>query len=369
MSDESRSWWESELYDRDYDLLVVGGGLTGQSTALFYKRMNPGSRILVVDRGFFPLGASTRNAGFACFGSPTEHIDDRSIEEEAKIIERIGRRISGLRLLRDTLGDGSIDYREEGAYEIFTDHKTFKKAKAQLSLFNEWVKKAAGWEETYTIDTFEGYDAVKIKGEGCLHPGKMMKTLYSKNLDLGIEFRWNCRVNEIRAEEGEILVEKGLVLKASQLMIATNAFTSSLLPDLEITPCRGQVFVSRPISDLKWKGTFHYDKGYYYFRNIGDRLLMGGARNLDKDTEFTSEFGINGKIKDELIRFTNEVLKISDHWEIEQQWSGIMGFSPTKSPYLRSLTDRTVVAAGLSGMGVALGMQLGKEAADKLTGL
>ncbi|HBQ61503.1 MAG TPA: FAD-dependent oxidoreductase, partial [Balneolaceae bacterium] len=62
MIQAERSFWESELYERTYDLIVIGGGLTGQSTAHFFKKKNPKASVMVLDRGFFPIGASTRNA-------------------------------------------------------------------------------------------------------------------------------------------------------------------------------------------------------------------------------------------------------------------------------------------------------------------
>ena len=56
-------------------------------------------------------------------------------------------------------------------------------------------------------------------------------------------------------------------------------------------PARAQVLITKPIKNLQIKGTFHLDKGYYYFRNIDNRILFGGGRNLDFKTEETSEFG------------------------------------------------------------------------------
>jgi glycine/D-amino acid oxidase-like deaminating enzyme len=78
------------------------------------------------------------------------------------------------------------------------------------------------------------------------------------------------------------------------------------------------------------------------------------------------KFGANSKIKDHLMEFANNVLKLPAGWEIDAEWSGIMGFTPTKSPILNAISKDVVVVAGLSGMGVALGMQLGKEAASEL---
>src|SRR5690554_4681516 len=144
------SFWEHELYGRNYDLIVVGAGLTGQSTAYFYKKNNPDAHVLVLDRGFFPLGASTRNAGFACFGSVTEHLADLEIEREDQIIGRIRRRFAGLKLLRKTLGDENIDYREPGAFEIFTDHQKFNEALDHLGMANRWLEEAAGVSKIYS---------------------------------------------------------------------------------------------------------------------------------------------------------------------------------------------------------------------------
>lgn len=360
-----RSFWESELYNREFDLIVIGAGLTGQSIAHFYKKENPQQNVLVLDRGFFPIGASTRNAGFACFGSVTEHMADMKIEEEAKIIDRISRRFNGLKLLRKTLGDENIEYREPGAYEIFTDIELYNKAVEHLNICNGWLEEAAGAQQVYQATEHNGFPAISIKYEGCLHPGKMMRTLYEKNIKLGVEFRWQSQVQKIHETEAEVVLENGIKLKARQLAVATNSFTSKLMSDIEIKPGRGFVFVTEPIQDLKWNGTYHYDAGFYYFRGVGNnQLLLGGARSLDIDVETTIEFGTNEKIKKHLTDFANNVLGLPEGWEIAKEWSGIMGFTPTKSPILKRISDKTIIVAGLSGMGVALGMQLGKEGAD-----
>lgn len=367
MIQAERSYWEGELYDQKYDLIVIGAGLTGQSAAHFYKKNHPEARVLVIDRGFFPIGASTRNAGFACFGSPTEHLADLKIEKESKIIDRIQRRFNGLQLLRATLGDENIEYREPGAYEIFTDEGVYAKAVEQLPVFNRWLHEAAGVKDVYQATTHNGFKAVSIKHEGCLHPGKMMRTLYHKNLELGVEFRWQINVRMIDQEQKNLWLDNGVELHAAKLVVATNSFTSNLMPEVDIKPGRGFVFVTKPIKDLEWNGTYHFDAGYYYFRGVGeDRFLLGGARSLDIDVETTMQFGTNAKIKDHLLEFANNVLKLPKGWEIDREWSGIMGFTPTKSPIMNAVSTDVVLVAGLSGMGVALGMQLGKEAASEL---
>jgi glycine/D-amino acid oxidase-like deaminating enzyme len=141
-----------------------------------------------------------------------------------------------------------------------------------------------------------------------------------------------------------------------------------LLPELPIKPARGYVFVTNELNSLPWKGTFHHDRGYIYFRNIGNRLLIGGARNLAEVQETTDRFGINEKIRNHLIQFSREVLGLGEDWQIEHEWSGIMGFTESKSPILKRLDDHRFVAAGLSGMGVAIGTKIGKMASEMLAG-
>ncbi|MEJ0079559.1 MAG: FAD-dependent oxidoreductase [Puia sp.] len=92
-------------------------------------------------------------------------------------------------------------------------------------------------------------------------------------------------------------------MRAEQVLVCTNAFAKTLLPDLDILPARGQILLTEPIEGLKIKGTFHYDEGFYYFRNLDKRLLLGGARNKFLAEEETFSSGTSEHIQDELERF------------------------------------------------------------------
>ena len=69
------SIWEKLGWIRDPDAVVVGTGIVGMNTALELRSLHPDWHIVMFDRSAFG-GASTRNAGFACFGSPSELVDD-----------------------------------------------------------------------------------------------------------------------------------------------------------------------------------------------------------------------------------------------------------------------------------------------------
>ncbi|MBO6522381.1 MAG: FAD-binding oxidoreductase [Balneolaceae bacterium] len=362
-----QSYWEAELYNQTYDLIVVGAGLTGQSTAHFYKKEYPNTQVLVVDRGVFPIGASTRNAGFACIGTVGEHLADLEIDSEAKLKERIKDRFEGLQLLKSTLGEKAIDYQETGGWELVLDKKIFEKLSRHIHRFNGWMEELIGEKDLYEAGSYNGIPSIYNRCEGMLHPGKMIKRLYQLNRDLGIEYRWNTQISSIEPESGILVIDELLSYEAENLVIATNAFTNQLLPDKSITPGRGYIFVTNELESLEWRGTFHYNKGYVYFRNLGEkRLLIGGGRDIDPKGEETDEFGVNGDVKGFLLYFAEEVLGLPDGWKVEQEWSGIMGFTESKSPVFEKINENCLVVAGLSGMGVALGMQLGKKAASEV---
>lgn len=363
MTKPNRSFWEKELYDQKYDLIVVGAGLTGLSAAYFFREKHPDATILVIDRGLYPIGASTRNAGFACIGSVGELIADLEIETEEIVKQRIQDRYKGLLLLREVLGDQHIDYDACGGWEIFTNSDEFLKLQESVPKLNALMEEMIDEKNVFKIGTYSGNPSFFNRVEGQLHPGKMIKTLYQKCIRSGIEFRWDTNIQEIDTDLNQIRSQRGYQFRSGKLIIATNAFTSKLLPNQKITPGRGYAFVTNELTFMNWKGTFHFNKGYVYFRNIGEqKILLGGGRNIAYDEECTSKFGVNQTIKEYLINFADEVLELEKGWSIEHEWSGIMGFTKSKSYLLENISTNCVLAAGLSGMGVALGMNLGKKA-------
>jgi len=365
-ADYQSSLWEQESFLKTYDLVVVGAGIVGLSTSLFYKRRYPKARIAVLERGFLPKGASTRNAGFACVGSISEHVADMEKDSEENIKKRIARRFNGLELLKKTLGEDNIGYEHTGGYELFTSRKKFEQSVAEIDRFNGWMRELINEEEIYSTDELEGYPVIYNRLEGALHPGRMMQRLAQKVGEMGIEIKWNSTVEHV-TKEGFVDITDGPQLQAGKVLFAANGFVSQLLPDIDIKPARGFVLVTNELDNLPWRGIFHHDRGYIYFRNVGNRLLIGGARNLDVSQEETDQFGTNEKIRSYLIRFVSDVLKLPSGWQIDKEWSGIMGFSPTKTPIIQQLDGHRYLAAGLSGMGIAIGMDVAKKTVNLLS--
>src|SRR5690606_16510690 len=115
------SYWELKSYLTNVDFTVIGSGIVGLNCALQLKQRFPKSNILILEGGIFPQGASTKNAGFACFGSLSEIVDDLNNHSEEEVFNLVKKRFDGLLLLRQTLSDKALEYQQLGGYELFSD--------------------------------------------------------------------------------------------------------------------------------------------------------------------------------------------------------------------------------------------------------
>lgn len=364
------SYWEKK-HLTNYDTLIIGAGLAGLFTALFLKMKNKKERILIVDQGGIPTGASTKNAGFACMGSLTELEDDLQKMSEEEIILLFEKRYKGLHLMRQTLGDDLMDYRERGSYELLRQGDEHI-----LDHLDKWNKLLKGIavgsafeEDRSTHFGFKGIKhMIRNKWEGEIDSGLLIKNLLSLVSQNGVLILSNTRVDSIQRDGNalDVFINGVNHLKGKRVIVCTNGFTSNLLPELQIKPARGQVLITKPINTISFKGTYHMDRGYYYFREIDGRVLFGGGRQLDIQGEETSALGENKRILDDLKeKLTTIILPNTSH-EIEYNWSGIMAFGENKLPISQEVERNLWVLAGFGGMGVALAPLMAKELVDTI---
>ncbi len=362
------SYWEQESFTH-YTHIVAGAGIVGLSVAIELKQRYPDADVLVLERGLLPTGASTRNAGFACMGSVTELLDDLRHMPEEEVVRLFEWRRAGLNLLRKRLGDGQIGYAENGSYELISESET--DALEKLTYLNDLLGSVTGKAPfrmaNEKIDSFgfsNSYTKALIENtcEGELHSGKMMRSLASLASGMGIELKTGADIQGYEETGNHVLVrvadssrESHITLKCAHISICTNAFATQLLPSEDVVPGRGQVLVTHPIAGLKFKGIYHFDKGYYYFREIDGRILIGGGRNLDFATETTTDFGLNGMIQTALEEKLTDIIIPGQPFEVAHRWAGIMAFGASKFPVIKHFSKRIHGVFRMGGMGVALG--------------
>ena len=371
------SYWEKTQL-LHYDLVVLGGGITGIFCALHFRKNNPSASIAILERGLFSSGASTKNAGFACFGSLSELVEDESELGEEKLLSIIKMRLDGLSVLRETVGDHKMDLKWDGGYELFFD-KNPKKLN-QIDYVNSILKPFFS-KDVFTINNKKikkfGFNTdmvshlVQNSFEGQLNTGKLMRVLRTKLNKEDITFFSNTELTdfESKSNKNQLLISlknQKFNLTCNKLAICNNAFANQIIPNFNIVPGRGLIILTKPFSKLNIKGSFHYDRGFYYFRNIENRILFGGGRNLDFKKEETIEFGINKKIKNKLITDLDKFIIPKQKIEIDMEWSGIMAFGESKIPIIKKESNSVAVGIKSSGMGVAIGSYVGKSVADIL---
>lgn len=359
------SIWEKESFYAPQDILIVGGGLMGLWSALELKNAEPSLRITVLERSTTPLGASTRNAGFACFGSPTELLHDASVNGTDSMLSLVEMRYKGIEKIRRHFSDQQIGYEACGGYEcINKNYNGWNGLDNSTAWLNNLLQQITGIKNIFTRSDeqiislgLQHFDAlIENKTEAALHSGKLVQSLLQKVQETGVSVLNGIQVThwESGLVTARNIQEQERILKAERVLFCTNAFTQKLLPDIKVTPGRGQIIVTAPIPNLPLKGTFHFDEGFYYWRHLGNRILIGGARNKDFAAETTLDMEGSDTIHDALVDFLRNHLHPSIPVQVEHHWSGIMGFTEDKQPLLKETAPGVFAAIACNGMGVAL---------------
>jgi len=363
------SYWEIKSWFTNIDFTIIGSGIVGLSTALALKEKYPMATITILEKGVLPQGASTKNAGFACFGSLTEILDDLQHHNEQEVYQLVEKRWNGLHLLRQHLGDKAIDFKQFGAYELFTDHQEFEACFAKKETINQLLKPIFKSDVFSSVDQKFNFSNIINKlvfnqFEGQIDTGKMMVSLTDLALQSGVKILNNITVEDFVDNGNDVEIKTNITtFKTGKLLVTTNGFANQLLKE-DVQPARAQILITKPIENLAIRGTFHLDKGYYYFRNIDNRILLGGGRNLDFKAEETTEFGMTNLVNDKLTALLQNTILPNHKFEIEQRWSGIMGVGFQKKPIIKQISDNVSCGVRLGGMGIAIGFLVGEELAD-----
>ena len=361
------SFWERSIYTDGIDFTIIGAGIVGMSTALHLRKANPSAKIIILERGYLPTGASTKNAGFACFGSPTELKDDLAKMKEHAVWETVAMRLEGLTELFSLVDPKSIQYEACGSWDIIREDEDTLTPDF-LTYLNEKLFEISGETSVYSEDKTKildaGFHGVKTayhnRLEGAIHTGKLIEKLHQSCTNERIHILFGVEVMSFESFDSGVEIHTSMgPLQSAKLMVCTNAFAKDYLDDIQAA--RAQVLVTKPIANLAVKGTFHMESGYYYFRNVGNRILFGGGRNLDFAGETSTEFETTLVIQEKLKLYLHELILPNTPLEIDYSWSGIMAVGSEKKPIIQKTNKNIAFGVRMGGMGVAIGASVGKQ--------
>jgi len=372
------SYWEQDIGWDQADLIIIGGGIVGLNAALETKRLKPEARVIILDRGMYPIGASTRNAGFACFGSVSElqvDVQDIGMDGMAALVEK---RWEGLSALRAMHGDEALDYRSCGGFELFRegDESLYHSALEDMEAINQALHPIFGeavFQPSHSaIDSFgfRGFiGAIHNPFEGSLHPGRMMDSLRAKCQDTGIQILGGAEVEEVSADVShwKLRLKDGQTMRSAQVILANNGWANRFI-QAPVRTVRNQVLVTEPLDQPFPEHVFHMDRGYYYLRSVdgGKRVLIGGGRHRFGEAEAKGELGTTSEVGEHL----QELLigHFLDDFSIAHHWSGILGVGEVREPIIHEVEHGLFAAIRLGGMGVAIGTSVGKDVAAMAAG-
>lgn len=360
------SFWEKDQLIH-FDYAIAGGGILGLFTAHELSIKYPRARIVVFEKSIYGQGASTKNAGFACFGSLTEIASDRKKWGDEKTLEIIEKRWRGILKIQKILGS-DIDYETNGGYELIFQPTDLAIQIEEINSFLYPIFQKNIFSLTNdNLKTFGFGEMVKQllfnPLEGQIHSGKLVLALHKLLQRHGVSFFSNSEITDYQTGDSVYFaINHEQEFSTDKLIFCTNAFVPSQMN--KVVPARGQVLITEPLEHLKFKGCFHFDEGYYYFRNVGNRILFGGGRQIDIEGETTAKLELNNKIQNDLESKLFQIISPEYRPNIEMRWSGIMAISETKLPVISHIDENVFYAMNCNGMGVSLSPITAKEIVD-----
>ncbi len=359
------SYWDYDaIFPERLDYCIVGAGFTGIGMAMGLREKLPDAHILIIEQ--LPMGtaASTKNAGFLCFGSPSEVLDAMTTIGEKDAMSDIRKRWEGAAFLKHICKKLHIPIGMHGAYEIIDNEEIRRSVLQALPAINRLLADISPelvWESRHVTWT-DCREVLFCQAEGQIHPGMLWNALKKHLRKLNIEIVQNCTLSDYQQNGNcvEMTINDAFHTDTRKLILTTNAFQENLD---DVRPARNIVTLYK--ADIDMKSNIHYDKGYVYMRALDGYFLVGGGRNIDAETEAHAEFGSNEKILHYLRGCKEKLLNFELPDKPVWQWSGIITSGKDGNPLIEKLDKNILYTGRYGGMGVARalhhGYSTGKE--------
>lgn len=353
---------------RTADVAVIGGGLVGVCTALALAEA--GRRPVVIEAERLAARASGRNGGLLipCAPESFTELTARWGRDRALAIQR-AYDAGGRQLVRwIDEHDLECQWRPEGALRAAASTPEAATMAAEtIELVMAGLE--AAWVELPDLEPWLPGLPDRTNGSsplagaqvlahgGAFHSGLLVTGLAKRALDLGaalVEEEPVVAVEEDR-DGATVRTRRGQV-SADAIVIATNVELATLLPELgaRVTPVRGQVMATEPLSPGLMRGAWSVNEGYEYAQQLSDgTVVAGGMRWTAPDREVgINEAAVNPQIQERIDEWLASLL--SRDVPVARRWAGIMAFTDDRLPFVGRVpeTERFLVAAAFNGHGV-----------------
>ncbi len=356
--------------DINCDIVIVGGGYIGLSTAYWISEFQPDLKIVVLDRSHVGAGASGRNAGFLTMGSATFYktLTKEWGVEKAKALHQFAQ--ESISLVHSNILQSSPEIKFEKTTSLTLFHSMDQKAKWDDENFDPAAFNFVWKSEEELAPTLRGKFAGAWENgpEYKINPIQLLTSLRTK-----LEAR---KIQVIEGLSAFELTSDGVstelnTIRCKQVVLAVNGYFPQFHPVFKdlIKPYRAQMMAVELEDDID-SSSLHYDspERVYWRRSQDKILLIGGKRLLDEANETGDFEKISPVIQAGLEAYLRDQLKI--RFKVIHRWSGTMGFTAHELPLLTRAQAplETFVIGGFSGHGMGFGFRSAQEMAKLVTG-
>lgn len=352
------------------DLVIVGGGYVGLSTAYWISEFRPDLKIVVLERSHVGAGASGRNAGFLTKGSATfyKSLTDEWGAEGAKNIYQFAEESLNLVHQHVLKSSPEIKFEKTTSLTLFQNEagkKSWENSDFKPADLNfEWKnsEELASSIQSKFVGAYENGSEYKVDPIQLVH--SLKKTLEARKIQV---------IDSLSAFE---ITENGISteinnIKCKQVVMALNGYFPqfhSAFRDI-IFPRRAQMLAVELEDDID-SLSLHYDspERVYWRKSFDKTLLIGGKRLLDEAGEVGDFEKISPKIQAGLESYLKDFLQVK--YKVLHRWSGTMGFTEHELPLITKAEAPldSYVIGGFSGHGMGLGFRSAQEMAMLVTG-
>jgi glycine/D-amino acid oxidase-like deaminating enzyme len=385
----------------DADVVIIGAGLTGASAAyhLADAAQRDGKKILVLDRGDPAGEASGRNGGNfelipensvgiyeglaherlgflkRCYPGCPDRVVRAECERQASLV--LGIALRNRDRLREIIRRENIDcdFSPRGWLYLAHTEQEEQAICEEVMLAAQHGQRIEIWSRRKILDEFgirTEFLGRFIPGDGCYHPFKYVCGMLKCAIARGVELYTRLRVLAVDSKSADrhiVRTERGEITTRS-VIVATNAFTGDLFPELKaITPRQSQVMVTEHAPDRTRGRVVTTEIGPTFFsqpregaHNGRAPLLMGGGhdRPMNNPASRRRSPQVHGLL-----------LKLRDVFYPElrgqppsAEWVGPMAFTPDELPAIGFLREGVIIAAGYNGYGGSYTTAAGEAAAQ-----
>jgi glycine/D-amino acid oxidase-like deaminating enzyme len=388
---QSNSLWIREAEDlgaeddplpHTTDVVVVGGGVAGVSTALALAR--GGAEVVVLEAARVAGRASGRNDGQLLLGLG-EHYN--------RIVGQFGR--EGARTLWDFIERNQREIRGDleteaascglevagGLRLAETAHEAIELDEAAALLTEEGIAHerldaAAIAEVLPESRGFHG--ALRLPGEAVVQPARMVRALAKRAREAGARIHEDSPVRGIEGTAGALTVhlDDGRRIDATAVVHCTSALARSLDPtgflDAQIFPFRGQIVATDPLPQsiatrfpaAAMSSNFCYE----YFRMHDARFVVGGMRWSvpGEQLGLVDDGSHDPRISANLEDYARRHFPCLQEVPFPHVWTGIMAGTSDGLPLCGAMPGQSgvFVLLGFNGYGLSFAHEAGRTVAS-----